>query len=257
MSNKPNKLKTWREGTRIGIFDNGDNPKNKVREISTSWGYATVDGRLGQRHQEVLDALIACAVLSKPLDEDNPKTCDYRLFIDSVGLRSMLGWDMTRYELIVNCIKDLMKSIVTVEPKNSRIVSMSGIIKSAKSTGKVRAKQNGSYNQAPSAEPTGKLIGGQLWAIDISIEWLTLIEDQPSYYPLAVLRLKHGESKKLAKFIHSHVSPQYFLSKALREWMQIDRRHRPRAKNKMLREADDLEKVGVVIDHETLKITKK
>ena len=191
--------------SRVPIFAPTRRP-DRVRQfrVVTSWGEATVTGRLGQPHRDILDA-------ARFVAERIVRTGEGRmhLLVDSARVRAKLGWGSVSYAQILRRLRDLREAEIDlcVPARGLRIIG--GILDEIVEAAVPPPPRSGSRARqaavcAPVAE--GPPRGGMVWRITLSRAWTTLVEaDLETRYPLTqVLRMSYGISQALARYCLTH-----------------------------------------------------
>ena len=159
--------------------------------VESSWGWATVTGKLGQQHRDVLDAAAMVA-------ERSEWTTDGRLhlLVDPAKLRSVLGGDATNYDRIRGWLRDLAQAFVEmhIQARDERII------------GSLVSDVVDSPVGVPDTRPGAKATGRRYWRVSFGIGWSRLIErDLSTRYPLPeVARLRFGISQAVARYCYTH-----------------------------------------------------
>lgn len=101
---------------RLRIFQPSQKPVLKEIYLNTSWGTATVKGRLGQRHADVLEAVRACALEIKKIDDG------LILLVDPFEIRKRIGTGYYSHQQMTTLLKELTEAIVSIETDDIRAV---------------------------------------------------------------------------------------------------------------------------------------
>jgi hypothetical protein len=223
---------------RIPIFEPTRRPQTvSAFYVETAWGHATITGKIGQQHRDLIDAARSTA-------EKEEWTLDgcMHLKVDPARLRSALGGDKTNYVYIDKLLKDLRKVDVDVYIK-ALDKTISGGIVSEHANGKefaVQANKNRTLF-------TGKEERRYL-RISFSSGWSKLIEDDyVSKYPLeTVIKMKHGFCQAAARFCISHASVNETVASLMQK---LNAKGHVRNKRKELEDDSDLlADMGIIFD---------
>jgi hypothetical protein len=96
---------------RLQVFQPTRLPKDCVREIETSWGIAKIDGKLGQVHADIVEAIFYYADRSKKFDDGRVViTVDHYKIKTSVG-----GGKCYSYPTINKRLDEIMKALIKLE----------------------------------------------------------------------------------------------------------------------------------------------
>lgn len=175
---------------RIPIFSPTRRPKEvKNLRIDTAWGWALVNGRLGQQHLDLLDA--ARSVASR---EEQTLDGRFHLLVDRAKLRSALGGDSTNYARISECLDDLMRALVVVHNRSLDETIRGGLISEVADSPSIPATRFGAFSS-----------GRRNLRISFGKGWSKLLDGQQIHYPLReVICLQRGFSQAVARFCWSH-----------------------------------------------------
>ena len=155
-------------------------------------------GRLGQRHADILEAIMFCAERRK--DEND----GIRLLIDPAEVRKVMGehhsqaGNLCRYSLeqCWTLLKELTAANVDVDAPGKRISG--GIV--------------AHHEYTKSITKADPLTGGhrRLWTVKLGKAWVELMKLDmiASGNPAPIARLEHGITKAVARFMLTH-SPQH------------------------------------------------
>lgn len=172
---------------RIKLFLPSQRPRVRNGEwTETSWGRCRVFGRLGQRHADVLEAILFCA--ERRHDEGG----GVKLLVDPAMVRTTLSDSRYSLSQIWLLIREIMSCVVEIDCSNIRM--MGSIIERAEYT-KAETRRN-------------PLTQGErrLWTIQLGNVWSTLMSEDRcrAYDPGPIARLKHGISQGVCRFLLSH-----------------------------------------------------
>ncbi len=173
---------------RVRLFQPSQRPTRRDGEwIATSWGRCRVHGRLGQRHADLVEALLYSA--ERRRDED---AGTIKLLIDPARVRKVMSAERYSVQQIWKLLRELRECTVEIDTAKTRV--MGGVVESAEYTKKETR-----------ADP---LSGEQrrLWTIRLGKAWAELMRlDLPLHYdPAPIARLDHGISQAVARHILTH-----------------------------------------------------
>ena len=153
----------------------------------TAWGRCRVDGRLGQRHADLLEAMLFCA--ERRHDED---AGTIKLLVDPARVRRVMSEFRYSQKQLWVLIREIKKCVIEIDTPKMRL--MGGIIDTAEYT-KKEIRRN-------------PLTGGErkLWTIRLGKAWAELmrLDLTLNYDPTPIARLEHGISQAVARHILSH-----------------------------------------------------
>lgn len=234
-------VKTPTNACRIPIFAPTRRPMSvKSFMVSTSWGSATITGRLGQQHRDLLDAARMVAEREEETDDGR-----IHLLVDPAKLRSAIGGESINTNLIKSWLIDLMQAIVEVKINNPDIVVTGGLISEVvDATVEPPKTRAGAFRE-----------GRRYLRISFGTGWSKLISsDYSTHYPIRqVVSLKHGFSQAVARFCWSHHNVNESIS-SLAEKLAASGRIRDLRRN-IHDDVDGLAKIGIDVDGD--KITRK
>ena len=202
---------------RVRLFQPTQRPKKRAGEwIETSWGRCKVDGRLGQRHADLLEAIQYCA--ERALEEEGGTI---RLLVDPAKIRRMMSDDGYSEEQLWTLLKEMRSCTIEIDTQAIRL--MGGVIESAarakhttvRNPFATRFRAHASPRAAGEARKRHARRGGalvataserRLWVIRLGIGWTRLMKlDLPLHYdPAPLARLQHGISQAITRHILTH-----------------------------------------------------
>lgn len=243
-SSKQRRISTPAAMCRVPIFAPTRRGSTVVcHHVESSWGSATITGRLDQRHRDVIDALLAVQQGHRQASVHG----DVAVLVDSADLRRQLGWDRWRYEHIISALRDLRAAEIEMRLGDGT-TSWSGILTHIMESASAPPPRHRGARSADITPEPGRtdVRGGAMWEITVSGAWIALTRHLPCRYPDAVLRMKRGVVQALARFILSHRDPQISINAAL-DAIGVDPRQRSRARRWVRDEAESLAAVGVKV----------
>lgn len=174
---------------RLPIFSPTNRPKHERKILETKYGTVTIDGRLGQRHKDLLEII-------KVLAKDIKKTKENRLFIfvEVYQIRKKFSKNKDSYswQTLRELLWDLMKTTISLKVPNIDIDAAGQFIVSYTP---IKGEKTPLGNKIMLMIEFGE-IGTQLFVKDMDL----------SYDPMPLLDLTHGVSKAIARYILSHKS---------------------------------------------------
>lgn len=207
--------------------------KVEAWRAETSWGWAIVTGRLGQRHRDLVDA-------ARFVAEREEWTADgrFHLLVNPAKLRAALGGDSTNYQRIREWLDNLMTARVQLRIEKRDINIMGGIVDTVVD----------SPVATPETRPGAFRAGRRYWRISFNEAWATLVrEDLAMKYPvLAVIRLGHGFSKAVARYCLGHARVHEGIA-GLMQRLAAEGRLRDR-RRELLEDAGALAALGISLE---------
>ncbi len=184
--------------------------------VETSWGRCKVEGRMGQRHADVLEISQYCAELMRKEDGGT-----IRLLVDPAKVRRMMSDDLYSEQQLWKLLKDMRESTIEIDTPAIRL--MGGVIESAAKAKHRTVRNPFATRFAPTPSPpalhgdqrkkrTGEVVATardrKLWVIRLGLGWTELMRlDLPLYYdPAPIARLQFGISQAVVRHVltHSH-----------------------------------------------------
>lgn len=174
---------------RVALFQPSQRPtlqKNKC--FITSYGECSVTGRLGQRHADLLEALLFCAEKKREINDGG-----IELLVDPAQVRKTLSDSRYSYEQIEKLLVELRTATITIRATSLDFPIIGGLIDHVIPSPMTRH------------DP---LTGGErsLWRVRLGIALVMLLENDLALYyqPAPLARLKHGVSQAVARHVLTH-----------------------------------------------------
>lgn len=176
---------------RVLLFQPSQRPRQQTGEwLETQYGRCRVRGRLGQRHADVLEAILYVA---ERIREDGTSV---DLLVDPYQLRKTLSDKQYSHQGILDLLADLRSATIEIitpimEKTGDRIIG--GLID----------------HVVPSPMTRADPLTGQsrdMWRVRLGIALITLLNNDLSLYyqPAPIARLRHGISQAVARHILTH-----------------------------------------------------
>jgi hypothetical protein len=178
--------------SRLQVFQPTRLPKDCIRNIQTSWGRAIIDGKLGQVHADIVEAIFYYAATTEKLDDGRVViTVDPYKIKMSVG-----GGKAYSYPTINKRIDEIMKALIKLD------IAVTGQKVTAHIIDRVMKSKIMLHN------PIDSTVGDKrhMWEVVISNEFMELIrEDLPIHYdPLPLAQLETGIAQAVARHVLTH-----------------------------------------------------
>ena len=177
---------------RVMIYQPSQRPRLiKGEWMETSFGRCRIEGRLGQRHADLVESMLFVAEKRRDISDGG-----IELLVDPHQLRTVLSDTRYSYEAIKRLLVDLRAAtveIITPELEKSGEAIIGGLID----------------HVIPSPmKRFDPLTGGErsLWRVRLGIALVMLLEHDLSLYyePAPIARLKHGISQAVARHVLTH-----------------------------------------------------
>lgn len=156
----------------------------KNKKIETPWGTVTISGRLGQRHEDLIECIRACA--EKTLD----RAGKLWLLVDPFKVRIKMG-EYYSHEQIKILLQDIKEATIQIETDETW--TLGSLI------------DNLIESKVERSDPLSKL-PRKLWAVEIGIPGRKLLFDgiKLFYDPGPITRLQSGMSQAIARHVLTH-----------------------------------------------------
>lgn len=159
--------------------------------ITTSFGRCRVNGRLGQRHADVVEAIMYTAERKRDISDGG-----IELLVDPAKVRRILSdhnYSLSRLQSLLKDLRSATVEIVTPELELSGDRIIGGLIDHVIPSPKTR------YNPLTRGDR-------HLWRVRLGIALVMLLErDLNLYYsPGPIARLQHGVSQAVARHVLTH-----------------------------------------------------
>jgi hypothetical protein len=179
--------------SRLQLYQWTRRPIDIVRNIETSWGSGTVDGKIGQGHADVMESILA-----KCYSYQITETGLMQVLVDPYKVRVSAGGEIPLGGAqLDNQITDLMKVVIDIRiNKTDTRIKGHMIDKVAESTMKAKTRTLTSF-------------GGderKMWCVDIPADFVRIFfADHGLYYDPAPIAMLHtGIAQAVARHIATH-----------------------------------------------------
>lgn len=216
------------------------------RKIETPWGTATVKGRLGQNHQDVLDACFSVA-------EKRVTADDGRIFlqIDPYLLRKKLGG--LPHAKIEEWLQELRSATVEIRAQARGIWAMGGIIDEAVA----------SHKPIPDSGKGGVIRTGERHYLRVVVSriWAGMMkQDLPTGYRGHlddILALKSGISQAVARMMltHAGAAKMTVIDALAATGAEVSHDHRSRVVESLMRDSAAMAQMGITVTPVMISIT--
>lgn len=173
---------------RVMIYQPSQRPRQlKSQWMETSFGRCNVEGRLGQRHADLVEALLFCAEKRRDISDGG-----IELLVDPAQIRKVLSDSQYSYSQIEKLLVELRMATITIETPQFDFPIIGGLID----------------HVIPSPMTRRDPFGGErnLWRVRLGITLVMLLEHDLSLYyqPAPIARLQHGVSQAVARHVLTH-----------------------------------------------------
>lgn len=227
---------------RVMLYQPSQRPRLREGDwVDTSFGRCRVTGRLGQRHCDLVEAILYCAERRRDVSDGGVE-----LLVDPARVRKTLSDTRYSFTQIEKLLAELRSATIVIETPQFDFPIIGGLIDHVIPSPMTRH------------DP---LTGGErnMWRVRLGVALVMLLEHDLSLYydPTPIARLQHGISQAVARHILSHkIEPAggWFLdtvivavagkvaSKAMRD-----------ARFRLKEDAAELETVGLIVDGDRVR----
>lgn len=235
---------------RTQIFQATGKPSVVKRVFTTAWGRVYIEGRLGQQHEDVLEAIFWTAERVVPTEDGQIK-----LLVDPAKIRKVS--QVTNPETLKRMLIELRSAVIEIqEPAHLRCIG--GLIDyvdlAVKSDGTTITKPNPFGGKRP------------MWRVIIGKALMTLLERDILLYrdPTPIAKLSYSISKAVARFVKSHRDtpnggwPIDTVIKAVasKDNNPISNDLLRKYRERLRKDKEKLKKLNIVIDGNRIKLDK-
>lgn len=222
---------------RLMLFQPTQRPKYREGEwLETSHGRCRVFGRLGQRHADLLEAILYCAEDSRAIIDGG-----IELLVDPARIRRTLSDSQYSFAQMEKLLIELCAAVINIKKPQFDVPLIGTLVDHREPALKTRR------------DP---LTGGfrNLWKVRLGKVLVELLErDLALYYnPAPIARLQHGIAQAVARHILTHQNEPaggwYMDTVILAVAGQLSGKSLRDARFRLREDADRLEQIGVVIE---------
>lgn len=227
---------------RVLVYQPSQRPRLRAGDwTETSFGRCRIEGRLGQRHADVVEAILYCAEKRRDVSDGGVE-----LLVDPARVRKILSDSRYSFAQIEKLLAELRAATITIETPQFDFPIIGGLIDHV--------------IPSPMTRPD-PLTGGErnLWRVRLGVALVMLLEHDLSLYydPAPIARLQHGISQAVARHILSHKTEPvggWYLDTAIvavagKANSQAMRDGRRRVKE----DAEKLKALGLVLEGDRIK----
>jgi len=222
---------------RLMLFQPSQRPKYREGNwLETPFGRCRVIGRLGQRHADLLEAILYCAEDSRAISDGGVE-----LLVDPANVRKTLSDSRYSFAQMEKLLVELCAAIITIKRPQFDVPIAGHLIDHRDPSIKTRP------------DP---LTGGarNLWKVRLGKALVELLErDLALYYnPAPIARLRHGIGQAVARHVLSHKNEPaggWFLDTVILAVSgEISGKALRDARFRLREDVERLEQIGIVID---------
>lgn len=227
---------------RVMLYQPSLRPRPREGDwMDTSFGRCRVTGRLGQRHADIVEAILYCAERRRDVSDGGVE-----LLVDPARVRKTLSDSRYSFTQIEKLLVELRAATITIETPQFDFPIIGGLIDHV--------------IPSPMTRPD-PLTGGErnLWRVRLGVALVMLLEhDLRLYYdPVPIARLQHGISQAVARHVLSHkVEPTggwYIDTVIVAVTGEASSQTMRDARRRLKEDAEKLRQIGLVIDGDRIK----
>ena len=239
---------------RLQIFEPTRRPKLAQRMIVTDWGSATVNGKLGQGHADVLEAIARRAEDWRLNQEEGTIT----VLIDPFKLRTTAsGGKAGSGSQLNKLLLEIQQTVVTVIVPRFGVNVRGSLITLVDLSTKTKEPSRGGFSGFD-ADGEMKRDGRAMWRITLGRPLVELLNRdlRLDYDPTPIAALQYGISQAITRHIFSHQRGRdpkggWKLETLLRAvGADTSESNLKQRRSELLEDAADLKKLGLVIIQE-------
>ena len=225
---------------RVMLYQPSQRPRLRSGDwTETSFGRCRIEGRLGQRHADVVESILYCAEKRRDVSDGG-----IELLVDPARVRKTLSDSRYSHERLWSILRECMGAVIEVETPTFRVLGhlIDQVVESP------MTRRN-------------PLTGDDrpMWRVRLGMALVMLLERDLSLYydPAPIARLQYGISQAVARHILSHkIEPLggWYIDTAImavagRSGSQTMRDGRRRLKE----DADELKALGLILDGDRIR----
>jgi len=231
---------------RVQLFEATQRPTYRNAEsIKTAWGVCKVTGRLGQRHADVLEALLFCTEARRNLADGG-----IEFLVDPARVRKTISDNQYSYSQIEKLLIEIRSATITIHLEKFDFPIIGGLIDHVVPCSKTKPNP---------------LTGGQrnMWKVRIGVALRLLLENDVSlfYDPGPIARLQHGITQAVARHLLTHKSSPpsgWHVDTVIGAVLSAPTGQALRdARRRLAEEVEALEKMGIELDVNNKRIAKR
>lgn len=157
----------------------------------TKWGAATVSGRVGQVHADIMEAICQCAIDGRT----GPEKGQFQLLVDPYKMRICVGGGIAYPKnTLMRLLNELMAVSFSLQIPSRNLNIQGGILE------KLELSPSTRNNPLEKEKPRN------LWRVTLSQAFVSLLKDDIplSYDPAPIAKIQFGVAQAIARHILSH-----------------------------------------------------
>ena len=207
----------------------------------TSFGRCRVKGRLGQRHADVVEAILYCAERRRDVSDGGVE-----LLVDPARVRKTLSDSRYSFTQLEKLLAELRAATITIETPQFDFPIIGGLIDHV--------------IPSPMTRPDPLTKGERhMWRVRLGVALIMLLKRDLSLYydPAPIARLHYGISQAVARHILSHkTEPQggwYLDTVIMAVAGKLASQAMRNARRSLKGDADGLKALGVILDGDRIR----
>lgn len=174
---------------RLLIYQPSQRPRKRAGDwLPTSYGRCRVTGRLGQRHADLVEAVMYCAEAAREVSDGGVE-----LLVDPARIRTTLSDSRYSLSRIQHLFAELRAAVIEIEANGQDERIIGGLV---------------DHVIPSTATRHDPLTGGErpLWRVRLGVALVMLLDRDVKLYrdPAPIARLEHGVSQAVARHVLSH-----------------------------------------------------
>lgn len=225
---------------RVMLYQPSQRPRWRDGDwIETSFGRCRVSGRLGQRHADVIEAILYCAERMRAVSDGGVE-----VLVDPARVRKVLSDRQYSHQRMWSLLREAMSAVIEIETLKFRALGhlIDQVVES------------------PMKRPD-PLTGGErnLWRVRLGASLVMLLEHDLSLYydPAPIAKLQHGISQAVARHILSHkvepIGGWYLDTVIVAVSGQLSSQAMRDARRRLKSDSNELDGIGLVLEGDRIK----
>ena len=225
---------------RVMLYQPSQRPRWRDGDwIETSFGRCRVSGRLGQRHADVIEAILYCAERMRAVSDGGVE-----VLVDPARVRKVLSDRQYSHQRMWSLLREAMSAVIEIEALKFRALGhlIDQVVES------------------PMKRPD-PLTGGErnLWRVRLGASLVVLLEHDLSLYydPAPIAKLQHGISQAVARHILSHkvepIGGWYLDTVIVAVSGQLSSQAMRDARRRLKSDSNELDGIGLVLEGDRIK----
>lgn len=229
---------------RVVLYQPSQRPRLREGDwAETSFGRCRVTGRLGQRHCDLVEAILYCAERRRDVSDGGVE-----LLVDPARVRKTLSDSRYSFTQIEKLLAELRAATIVIETPQFDFPIIGGLIDHV--------------IPSPMTRPD-PLTGGErnMWRVRLGVALVMLLEHDLSLYydPAPIARLQHGISQAVARHILTHKfepAGGWYLDTAITAVAgKVSGSNLWNARNRLREDAEGLRAIGLEVENDRIRKT--